>query len=419
MRGVYTLRKSCRACGYGNNPNPDGSKSLPTNEKLIKVFDLGIQPLANDFCSEGDTHHGFAPLEVMFCPRCSLAQLSVVVDDQILYRNYKYVTSQSQMMQKHFERLYNEIKTRMPEMQKVLEIGSNDGTYLNWLAGQGCKVCGIDPAENLHPETVDSITDIFRYGSADEARQKLGGPADVIIARHVFCHVDNWMDFMTALDRVSHAETLIAIEVPYVLNLLENTEFDTVYHEHSSYMSFKAMTALLDRTNFRLHDIVDFEIHGGASCLFIRHKHSIHKPNEAAMERVAKENITVDDWRHFRDSTGNLINELKTTVNRATSNHKTGCAFGASAKCTVLMNACGFTRKDIAFVTDTTKWKWHKTVPGTDIPIVDEGALLREMPDFAIMCAWNYASEILTNNKLYTDKGGKFLIPIPEVQIVP
>lgn len=416
---MYKLRLSCRACGYGASNTPHGIKSGSGAEKLIPVFSLGLQPLSNDFCSDLDEHHGFAPLEVLFCPRCSLAQLSATVRPDILYSNYKYVTSTSDTMLRHFENLYAALNERATSMDKILEIGSNDGAHLNWLACKGHKVCGIDPAENLHPDTVESICDVLCSGSAELARFKLEGPADVVIARHVFCHVDDWYGFMKALENVTHPESLIAIEVPYVGHLLEQNQFDTIYFEHTSYMSLKAIVALLERTNFALHDVIDFDIHGGVICLIIRPKASQSSPNPEALKRVDAENITEGDWQHFNQDVKALICELKITVARARAQRKVGCAYGASAKCTVLLNACGFTRKDIAFVADTTKLKWYKNVPGTDIPVVDDGALLREMPDFALMTCWNFRKEVLQKNKLYTDKGGKFIVPIPEVEIVP
>jgi len=417
---MYWKRTACRACNYGALNNFGGFKKGSSAEKLIPVFNLGIQPLSNDFCNETDEHNGYAPLEVLFCPKCSLAQLSVTVRPDILYSNYKYVTSPSDMMHLHLERLYGELKQRAPNnMRNVLEIGSNDGAYLNMIAVHGHKVCGIDPAENLHPDTVVSICDVFCDGSADLAKFHLDGLADVVIARHVFCHVNDWLGFMKSLETVTHKESVIFIEVPYLGDLLEKTQFDTIYFEHTSYLSLKAMAALLARTQFALHEIMDFDIHGGAMGLIIRRKDSGVPINEKTLDRVANENITEGDWQHFRERVTKLICELKITIARAKANEKVGCAYGASAKCTVLMNACGFTRKDIAFVADTTKLKWYKFVPGTDIPVVDDGALLRELPDFAVMTAWNYRKEILEKCKSYTNKGGRFIIPIPEVEIVP
>lgn len=401
---MYRLTNRCRACDH---------------DKLTKVFSLGVQPLANDFCKDGEDRHGHAPLEVLFCKRCTLAQLSVVVRPDILYSYYRYVTSPSTTMQEHFQRLYAEIIDRQPNPVSFVEIGSNDGAYLRWLRAKGYTVCGIDPAENLKPGDVDSVCGTFSRSTAMLANQKIKGAADVVIARHVFCHVDDWMEFMESMTHITHRDSLIVIEVPYAGKLLAMKEFDTIYHEHTSYLTFKAITALLERTPFVLHDIVDVEIHGGVVVLFIRHKEHALRPNPKAIQRVAAENITERHWQKFSVDAGELMSELRIVVDRCKDNGKSVAALGASAKSTVLFNACGFTEKDIAFVTDTTIFKQGRFVPGTQIPILPPEALLDKMPDVAIMGCWNFRSEVLERNKAYTGRGGKFIVPVPEVEIVP
>ena len=407
---MYREHTVCRACNFGAI-GAQGIKSGPVSEKLIEVLDLGIQPLANDFKSEGEERAGFAPLKVLFCPRCSLSQLSVVVRPDILYSNYPYVTSPSDMMHKHLRHLISDIADEQPNPRSVLEIGSNDGLLLAMMEEYGYSVTGVDPAQNLAAIAEAQRGVKTRVGFFDSKLALDLSQYDIVIARHVFCHVDDWRDFAKGLELVSHLDTLICIEVPYAGDTIKNCEFDCCYHEHLSYLTIKAVKALLASTDLRLHRIIRYPIHGGAVLLMLRHK-------DRAADVEFYEDITFHEWREFAKQAHDQISKLKATVTTLRAQGKRIAGFGASAKSTVWINACGFNRKDIAFICDNTPQKQYKFSPGTDIPIVDEGALLRELPDYMVMWCWNFASEVLEKQKLYREKGGKFIIPIPEVEIV-
>lgn len=410
---MFRLHNHCRACNYafhgaGGNRNP--------TEKLIEVFDLGIQPLANDFTKPGEAQAGYAPLKVLFCPRCSLAQLSVVVDPSILYSHYAYVTSPSAMMREHFERLIKDIAAET-DSKGVLEIGSNDGRLLALMQERGYSVQGVDPAENLSAAArergVPTQTGFFGEDLARVLPQ-----FDIVIARHVFCHVDDWHDFVRGLEAVSHAETLICIEVPYAGDMIKQCAFDTIYHEHLSYPTIKAVRALLKDTSLQLHRIIRYPIHGGAILMMLRRKDTESQP--CSQTFLNEENITVEDWQKFSKQAHNQIFLLQMTVVKLCSDGpKRIAGLGASAKSTVWINACNFTRKEIDFIADNTPQKQLTFSPGTDIPIVDEGAILRELPDYIVMFCWNYQVEVLEKFALARSKGVKFIVPVPEIKVVP
>lgn len=400
----------CRACGYAK-PGAQGIKSAPT-EKMIEVFNLGVQPLANSFCKPEDEQAGYAPLKVLYCPRCSLAQLSTVVDPAILYKNYAYVTSPSDMMKAHFERMINDISEET-DGNSVLEIGSNDGRLLGMMQKDGYTVTGVDPAENLAAVAmgngVNTKVRLFTGELAVSLSQY-----DIIIARHVFCHVDDWHDFVRGIESVSHFASLVCIEVPYAGNTVKHCEWDTVYHEHLSYLTLKSVNALLKGSRFKIHRIIHYPIHGGAVLLMLRHEDSPVKPVASSFD----DNITADDWNAFSIKAHSQIALLKAAVKKLRSEGKTVAGLGASAKSTVWMSACQFGRNDIAFIADNTPGKQWTFSPGTDVPIVDEGAILREMPDYVVVFCWNYLAECLVKNKLYREKGGRFIVPVPEFKIV-
>lgn len=421
---MYKTVSVCRACGLGSGGPPTLKESAAagppqSSAKLQKVFSLGLQPLANDFCTGQEEQAGFAPLEVMLCPNCSNAQLSVVVNPQILYSKYRYVTSTSQTMREHFDRILSMLPLASRSM-KFLEIGSNDGLFLKFLKDHGHQIYGVDPAANLCEKARKAGLDVCcDFWGEQVGREVACWRPDFIIARHVFCHVENWAGFIKGLEAVAEPETLICIEVPYVQDLLKKGEFDTIYHEHTSYFSVKAMAHLLAASSLRLHRIDSLTIHGGALMVQLRHRDSVCPPDKSVSATLNSEECGAEAWREFDFKCHAKIGALQSFVDQARTNGKTVVGYGASAKSTVWINACRFTRKQISFITDTTAEKLYRFSPGTDIPIVDEGALTRDLPDYAICFAWNYLPEILEKEKIFLSKGGKFIVPHPDIKVVP
>lgn len=427
---MYHLRTACRACGLGGSALSTLKQSTAAGDvyrgdnKLTTVLDLGIQPLANDFRAADEEHAGYAPLKVNLCPRCGLAQLSVVVNPTILYRHYSYVTSHSDTMMRHFGQLREDIVREAPTADSVLEVGSNDGTLLSILKHNPFAiVIGIDPSENLtkiaNQNGIYTRCEFFCLNSLNNELTP-STPKDVVIARHVMCHIDDWKDFVGSLERVTHKESLVYIEVPYALHQIRGNSFDQVYHEHLSYMTLEAMRSLLVGTDFHLHKVIHYTIHGGVIGMMLR-RNSSTKPVDRSVDDNLEMEGTIEwesEWRELNHRSENSRRNLCTLVRSLIAERKTVCGFGASAKSTVWMGACGFTRREIKFIADSTTQKWYKLSPGTDIPIVDEGALLRDLPDYAIVFAWNFLPEILQKQQLYRDKGGKFITPVPKVEIV-
>lgn len=414
----------CRACNWGSVKTPPGIKAGPNPEKLVSVFSLGLNPLANAFAGQNDMHSAYYPLEVLMCPRCKLAQLSCVVPPAQLYSNYSYVTSHTQTMLDHFKSLWECIWDRHPNPTHVLEIGSNDGTLLQYLNFNGAEsVLGIDPAKNLCDQATElgmrSICGLFDASTTPDITTVMP-KVDVVIARHVFCHMDNWHEFIKNLDSVCQKDTLVCIEVPYVMDLLKEVQFDTIYHEHLSYLNVKAMVALLESTVFKLDHIQHFPIHCGAIVLYLRRRDYNGSADDSVAWYLDQENkgLNEDAWKKFDWDAKLNIMALKNKVTGLKADGKMVCGIGASAKSTVWVNACGFTRKQISFIADSTPQKQNKYSPGTDIPIVDEGAMIRDYPDYAVVFCWNFLSEVMAKNKTWMDRGGKFIVPVPTVRVI-
>lgn len=415
---MYRALIRCRACGYGPPIVADGIKVEKSSLRLKTVFDLGIQPLANDFTKEGGEHAGFAPLKVQLCPQCSLAQLSVVVRPDLLYHHYRYVTSQSETMKAHFETIRRLIETETSG-RRLLEIGSNDGFLLQWFGERGYQVFGVDPAENLCKKAKEAGLNVraafWDRRIAEELKPKL---PQVILARHVFCHIDDWREFVLALDMVCGRDTIICIEVPYVGDLLRKGEFDTVYHEHTSYLSIKALAALLKDTNLAIHRVEPLEIHGGALFIMLRRKDTDRYPHKTASQFLNREECGEEAWREFDIRAHGKIGALQSFVNCARTNGKRVVGYGASAKSTVWVNACQFDRRHLDYITDTTAEKLYTFSPGTDIPIVHVSTFATDQPDYAICFAWNFFEEIRAKEKLFAKGGGKWIIPHPEIKVI-
>jgi novobiocin biosynthesis protein NovU/D-mycarose 3-C-methyltransferase len=341
----------------------------------------------------------------------------------VLYNRYPYETSKSETMRQHFSTLIEDFRALLPSLLSVVEIGSNDGLFLRRLKESGVNhVLGIDPAKNLalvaNQSGVPTLSMMFGPEAVEDAQIALGTSPDLIVARHCFCHIYEWLDFIRCAKRLMGSETLLYIEVPHAKKLLECGEFDTIYFEHASYLTVASMRALLKRAgDLSIVGIKEYPIHGGCIGILIRAR----KPeNPSVVDWVHQEKCGLAQWDAFATNSHRRIAQLRTLVRELRLSGKTVAAYGASAKCTVWCNACQFARNDIAFVADTTKAKWHTTVPGTNIPVVDDGALIRELPDYAILFAWNFREEILAAKKeFYTDRGARFIIPTPEIAVVP
>ena len=403
---MYTMHSLCRACGCKN---------------LEPVLSLGLQPLANDFCRSGEERAGFAPLEVLFCPICTLAQLSVVIRPEILYSNYSYVTSASRMMQDHFSRLWRDMQNEGP-CSGIVEIGSNTGDFLRFALDNGAQsVIGIDPAKNLceisRSKGIQAIERAFDASTASDANEIIG-KVDAVVARHVFCHIDNWQAFIRNLRTLGHSETFYCIEVPYAPDMLAMNSFDQVYHEHLSYLTIKAMIACLRDTGLHIHRISRYAIHGGAIVITLRQDDSKITPDVYAWGHIRQEHMTPESWIGFAGRTEDQRAILFELIEKLLAEDNTVAGFGASAKSTVWINACKLTKKHIRFLCDSTPQKQGRLSPGSDIPILTESELVSQGPDYAVCFAWNFASEIISKQSEFVSNGGQFIVPVPEVKIL-
>ena len=407
-------RTHCRTCGSKN---------------LRLILDLGSTALANDFLDPGEVanYKISLPLRVVLCQDCSLVQLADTVDPKVLYSRYAYITSTSRTMDAHLNDQSAHLLSagHFGARPKILEIASNTGVFLKKFKERGCEVLGVEPAKNICEVAIKSgiPTRSEFFNAANAIKIRAGwGKADLILGRHVFAHIDNLSDLLAGLEAVSHQETLIAFEVPYLVDFFERTEYDTIYHEHLSYISVRALAALVKDSPFALSRIDHYQIHGGSILFHLRHRSSkvaIHESVAKALEveRLMKlaEPTT---WRKFTERVDRVRTQLPILLRRLKSQGKRIIGYGASAKGNTLLNTCGLGTKELDYIIDNTPFKQDKVAPGSWLPIRPPEALLKEQPDFALLLAWNFAPEIVGRETEYQKRGGRFIVPIPEPKIV-
>lgn len=396
---------------------------------LVQFLDLEFTPPADQFrrkeqLAEPDVYY---PLEVLMCSDCGLAQLSHVVSPEILYRNdYPYESSTTQLGRKHwaeFAKTSVEV-LKIPKDSLVVDIGSNVGTLLAAFKEQGMRVLGVDPASNIvliaQQRGIDTLNELF---SVDVAGRIAGerGRAAVITATNVFAHVDDLDAFMQGVDLLLDAKGIFIFEAPYFVNLVKNLEYDTIYHEHLSYLSVKPLVNFFKRFDMSIVDIQERDIHGGSFRVFVR------RGADAAVPKVVHEFLRREEemgvhtkpvLEQFARDVAKNRQDLLWLLRKLKHEGKRIAGVSAPAKGMTLLNYCSIGKETLDFVTEKSTLKIGRYTPGGHIPVVSDAELIRQKPDYALLLAWNFADEIIRNLQEYLDKGGKFIIPIPNPRIV-
>lgn len=405
---------NCRTCG---------------SSQLTKFLDLGFTPPADQFLHteqlrEPETHY---PLEVMMCGKCGLAQLGYVVPPEILYQNdYPYEASITRTGRLHWEELARTVKERLSfgSDALVVDIGSNVGVLLNAFKSLGARVLGVEPAGNIATiaakNGIETINDFF---SMDVARQIVAskGRASVITATNVFAHVDDLTSFMKAIDELLHPDGVFIIEAPYFVNLIEKLEYDTIYHEHLSYLSVRPLSTFFERFGMEIHHIGQRDIHGGSFRVHVSRSGSFpisSTVNEMLDIEKEKRIHEIDVLKQFAQDVERNRRDLLKLLLDLKFQGKSIAAVSAPAKGMTLLNYCGVGTRVLDFITEKSNLKIGRFTPGTHIPVMGDEALIARMPEYALLLAWNFAEEIMDNLKDYKKKGGKFILPIPVPRIV-
>jgi len=400
----------------------DNCRICESNE-IESVINLGSAPLANDYVSEEQVTESedFYPLQVYRCPNCGLVQLKDIVPAEKLFSSYDYVTGEtSNSLPKHFQDYAKKALTDLNKEEPfIVGIGSNDGTLLKAFKNNGAKVLGIDPAENIaeiaEERGVETRTDFFNTNTAERIKLEKQ-KADVIVANNVLGHIDEVKEAIEGIGKLLKEDGKFFFEVPYLRELLDNRELDTIYHEHRSYYGLKPLKHLLKTGNLSMVDVDVIDVQGGS----LRVKAvKQDKTSEKVQKMIEKEDIySRERYMQFSKECYNLRNRLSTLITELNAEDKTIAGYGAPAKASVLLNFCNIGKESIDFVTDEISYKQGKYIPGTRIPIKKPDKFNKEKVDYGLMLAWNYEDEILEKESEFLKDGGKFIIPLPEPKIV-
>ena len=409
--GVTT--DACRSCGAGG---------------LDVFLSLGDQPLANALRSADqlDRPEPRHPLEVAFCPACSLAQLTVSVPPEQLFADYSYFSSFSPTVVANAAALVARLveERQLGSEHLALEIASNDGYLLKHYVAVGVQALGVEPAANVAAAAevagVPTLVAFFGREVAEELRAA-GRRADVLHANNVMAHVPDPNGVVAGIERVLAPGGVAVFESPYVRDLVDNLEFDTVYHEHLFYYSLSSFAALLARNGLEAVDVERIPIHGGTLRVFAM-RAGEGTPSPAVAQLAAEEHRIGLDRPAWFEGFGERVEALCGSIRALLADRKAQgrriAGYGAAAKATVMLNALGVGPDTIDFVADRSPHKQGRYVPGTRIPIVAPERLLRDRPDDVVIFAWNFADEIMAEQAEYRAGGGRFLIPIPEPTVV-
>jgi SAM-dependent methyltransferase len=408
------MNVTCRSCG---------------SRELAPVLSLGKTPLANALLSKeqlGQPELTY-PLDLVLCTACSLVQITETVPAEELFGEYLYFSSFSDTMLQHARTLVDRViaERHLGPNDRVVEVASNDGYLLQYYKRADVQVLGIEPARNIarvaQDKGIDTVCEFF----GSEVASRLAGDgkrADVIHAHNVLAHVSDLNGVVQGFATLLAPGGMVIVEAPYVKELIDRTEFDTIYHEHLCYFSLTALDSLFRRHGLSITNVENVAIHGGTLRIFatpilenVVVSDSVETLLAEEAEWGANEPLS---YREFSDNVEGIRTQLRAMLGDLKKGGQTVAAYGASAKGSTLLNYAGIGKETLDFVADRSTVKQGRYTPGTHLPIYPAEKLLEAMPDYVLLLTWNFADEILEQQSEYRTRGGKFVIPVPTVRLV-
>lgn len=401
-----------------------------SSDSLNLFIDLGMSPPSNSFLTAEQLNNPeiYLPLKLWICNDCFLVQIDEYKNAREIFSNdYAYFSSYSTTWLKHSKDYVDMIskKLNLNGESLAIEIASNDGYLLQYFKEKNIPCLGIEPTANTakvaKDKGINTLTEYFTEAQAKQVAIDFG-KADLILGNNVFAHVPDINDFVKGLKELLKTSGTITLEFPHLLTLIENNQYDTIYHEHFWYFSVYALQNVFKKHNLAIYDIEELQTHGGSLRLYLRHSENKSLPILNTVQNILDKEITngIDRFDFYQAFVTRVSNNKLDILEFLIQQKKDGkkiAAYGAAAKGNTFLNYCGIKNDLIDFVVDASPIKQNKLLPGSHIPVVSEETLRKEKPDYVLIFPWNIKEEISTQIRYIKDWGGKFLVAIPNLEI--